>query len=209
MTDVRPKLHMKVSTGLLWVERHVCHAEDSATLKRQKLTLFLILCVGSFGPLTVGVLGWWAQRFAFSTAAMIAMGYYFWVTLSSVVNIAVFIRTKSMTWPRTISMGNIWFWAPVSLFTRGGFQYNSYVGQLVFFQVMTSLLLYESFNVAVYSVGLSCATLLGWAAVELAVGLPLPYVYDRQALVVSHASECLTGPPFLLLMLWYVVHTMR
>ena len=197
------------TTGLRCLDRQVCEEGDLPTVRRQKITLACILSGAWFLAIGMGMLSWWAHQFAISAVALVSLIYYLGGSLATLLISVVLFRTKSLQWCRTAYMCITWLNIPVFLITHGGFQYNSSVGVAVNFNFVMGLILYESFSAAAASVALSCGTLLCWAVIEGVYGLPLPYVYDREALVIWHAVECILAPPFLLLALWYMLFMMK
>ena len=206
---VSKSLHQTALAALLWLEHRVCVEGDSPTVRRQKCTLAYLFGVAMFLFLCAGLLGWWAHRFELTAAPLVSLVYHLGAALGTVVLAGVFFSTKALVFPRATLMVLCWIHIPMSLIFVGGFQYNSVVGLAVVFHFQVCLILYESFTVAAISVALSCTALLCWAVIECTLGLPVPYNYDRVGLVVFHAVECILVSTGSLLLLWYILFSMR
>eukprot|EP00906_Rhabdomonas_costata_P012325 RCo017641 len=201
--------HQVSATGLNWLQDKFCHPDDTRATQRQKITLAVLLGTSWIPTLILGLLAWWAQGFACTPSPLLSLGYYLGSGLISLALLGVFLRTKSLRWLRAIFLGVIWLAIPVRLVLHGGLQYNSLVGIFVDRHFLTCLLIYEKFSAAAVSMAISGVTLVVWAAVESSLGLPVPYEYSREALVVGHTVEILMLAPLLLGVLWYALSMME
>eukprot|EP00906_Rhabdomonas_costata_P003393 RCo005189 len=198
-----------VLSGLRWLEHRLCEPGDPPPLRRQKVSLGFFLSGAWVLPLIMGVLSWWAMGFGTAVGPMISLLYSFGCLPTMWILAAVYFHTKALTLPRTLFVALNWLYTPVALISQGGFQYNSFVGVQVVLSIALTLILYESFTAAAVSATLSCVTIVVWAVVEATMGLPVAFEYNRVGSVVWHAAECFVAPPFIMLALWYLVHTMR